>query len=194
MNHAALLQSFQTMCCCKLPEDLLNDVLLVSAAMESLEDSNERGSGSTDPDRKAKSLRARWFGEAEKATADDAHLVPNCEFYVKRDVILSCDVVTGSGKNAQRSPMTYRVIGLYDKMYNKWYLTGEKKPWGQSMSNTEKKKYKLAARMVEGCDIFGKYEYVSLHDEQYKLNNICRVIDGAMVTCVKGKYQYNATA
>ena len=62
VNHAALLQSFQTMCCCKLPEDLLNDVLLVSAAMESLEDSNERGSGSTDPDRNAKSLRARRFG------------------------------------------------------------------------------------------------------------------------------------
>lgn len=70
-------------------------------------------------------------------------------------------------------------------------MTGEKKAWGLRMSETERKKYKLAVRMVKGGLLFGKYKDVALNDEQFKLNDICKVIDGTQVLCVRGKYKYN---
>ena len=41
--------------------------------------------------------------------------------------------------------------------------------------------------MVEGGDLFEQYDDVALDDEKFKLKDICRIVDGSQVTCVKGK-------
>ena len=35
----------------------------------------------------------------------------------------------------------YRVLAVFDKSYNKWFMTGENKKWSPEMTEKEKKKY-----------------------------------------------------
>jgi len=46
----------------------------------------------------------------------------------------------------------YHVIGVYDKSYNKWFMAKENKKHWMSLSQQERKKYKVAIRMVEDVD------------------------------------------
>ena len=186
IDHTRILDSFQSMYNnTKNSDELLCSVRSVSATLESLDDGTERGPSSTDPDRKVKSLRGRWFGHTEKATTAEGNVTAG-EFLVERDVIVTCNTTLGSGKNAKDVPRDYRVLGVYDKYNNKWFMTGEKKSWGRSMSDTDLKKYWLGIRMVEG-DLFEQYNDVALDDEKFKRKDTCRVVDGSQVTCVKGK-------
>lgn len=185
VDHTLILDSFRSMCNdTNNADELLRNVRSVSAALESL--GTERGSSSTDPDRKVKSLHGRWFGHAEKATTAEGNNTAG-EFLVERNVIVTCNTKLGTGKNAKDYPRNYRVLGVYDKYNNKWFMTGEKKSWGRSISATELKKYRLGLRMVEGDDIFEQYDDVALDDDKFKIKDICRIVDGSQVTCVKGK-------
>ena len=35
----------------------------------------------------------------------------------------------------------YRVLGIYDKPYNKGFMTGEKKSWGDKVKTEDKRNY-----------------------------------------------------
>jgi hypothetical protein len=83
---------------------------------------------------------------------------------------VTCNTTSVSGKNAKDVPRDYHVLGVYDKYNNKWFMTGEKKSWGRSMSDTEQlKKYRLGLRMVEGGDLFEQYDDVALDDKKFKI-------------------------
>ena len=188
IDHTLILDSLRSMCTnTKNADELLHNVRSVSATLESLDDGTERGSSSTDPDRKVKSLRGRWFGHAEKATTAEGNSTGACEVLVERNVIVTCSTTSGSGKNAKDIPRDYRVLGVYDKYNNKWFMTGDKKSWGRSMSATELKKYRLGLRMVECGELFEQYDDVALDEEKFKQKDICQIVDGSQVTCVKGK-------
>jgi len=79
------------------------------------------------------------------------------------------------------------VVGVYDKYYNKWFLTEDKKRWGPSVSDAEKKKFKVAIRMVEEGAL-EKYDYVSPYDIGSSRNEIFRIVDGSAIVHVKGKF------
>ena len=79
------------------------------------------------------------------------------------------------------------MLGLYDKYYNKWFMTGEAKGWEPLMAAVDKKKYRLAILMIEDGRV-EKYDDVELDDARYNLKDICKVIDGSEIVDVKGKY------
>jgi hypothetical protein len=65
----------------------------------------------------------------------------------------------------------YRVIGVYDKSYNKWFMAKENNKHWMSLSQQERKKYKVAIRMVEDVDKNPGILYVAL--SQAKLLEQC---------------------
>ena len=86
-----------------------------------------------------------------------------------------------------RSIGSYRDLGVYDKTYNKWWMSGKGYPWSMSMTNAKKKEFKLAVRMMED-GVLTAYEDVPLDSEELKINHICRIIYGTDIECVLGKY------
>jgi len=82
----------------------------------------------------------------------------------------------------------YRVLGLYDKSYNKWFMTGERKPWRPRMKAEDKKKYKMAICMMEDGG-YKEFDDIALTDGRYNLKDICKIVDGNDIVAVKGRYK-----
>ena len=78
----------------------------------------------------------------------------------------------------------YRVLGLYEKPYNKWFMSGEKKAWGDKMKTEDKKKYKIAIRMIEE-GVLTDFDDVDLTDSRYDIKDIFRIVDGTDIITVK---------
>ena len=77
-------------------------------------------------------------------------------------------VKPGSNKESPSIWKKYHVISLYEKTYNKWYMAKEKKAWA-TLNKGERKKYKVAMRMVEHVDWDGEVDEhldVSLSDDR----------------------------
>ena len=71
---------------------------------------------------------------------------------------------------------------VYDKSYNKWFMAKEKKkPW-ISLSQQDRKKYKVAIRMVEDVDVeclmSNDCQDVSFNDARFKQSDICKIVHG----------------
>ena len=43
----------------------------------------------------------------------------------------------------------YIILGIYEKSYNKWFISGENKACGGKMKTEDKKKYKITICMIE---------------------------------------------
>ena len=99
---------------------------------------------------------------------------------------MSCMLKVGRGRSSQEIDRPYRDLGLYDKSYNRWHVTGQKKPWAATM-----KKYKMAIHMLQDSAL-EDYEDVDLTDKRYDRKDICKVIDGSQVVAVKGKLSTSA--
>jgi len=167
-------------------DDLLDKALEASAALE-LSDAGKGESGSASRDRKTKSLLGRLYGKYNPAKAGaDGEIAADGTIFVERNTVVSCMVKVGSGRGAQKVDKPYRVIGLYDKSYNKWYMTGEKKKWALAMKEVDKKRYKLAIRMLKD-GVLQDYDDVALTDGLYKRKDICKIIVGTEIVAVKGK-------
>ena len=107
----------------------------------------------------------------DEVVADsDVHLI-------ERDKVVMCMAQEGGGDDSPALKEKYRVVCVYDKYLNKWFMTGEKKRWGQSMSKEEKKKYKVGLRMIEE-DLVDDYDDVALDSTAFKDKDICKVING----------------
>ena len=79
----------------------------------------------------------------------------------------------------------YRVLGLYEKSYNKWFVSGENKARGDTMKTEDKKKFKIAIHMIEE-GVFTDFDDFDLTDYRYDLKYICRIVDGTDIIAVKG--------
>ena len=78
----------------------------------------------------------------------------------------------------------YCVITVYEKLYNKWFITGENKYWSIDMANNEKKKFKVEAIIVNN-KVLG-YEDVPLDNHAHLSKDIIHVFDGTMVVYIVG--------
>ena len=69
------------------------------------------------------------------------------------------------------------MILVYEKTFNKWYMAKEKKAW-VTLNKGERKKYKVAMRMVEHVDFDGELDFLdlSLYNDRYKLSDICKMV------------------
>ena len=92
--------------------------------------------------------------------------VCDAELVIERNTVVTCKVKLGRSKNSPIVDKVYRVIGVYDKSYNKWFMSGSKKPWSTKMAKKEKKKYKLTVCMIEDSAL-EDYDDVILTDGHY---------------------------
>ena len=73
------------------------------------------------------------------------------------------------------------------KSYNKWFVSGEKKAWGDKIKIEDNKKYKTAICMIEE-GVLIDFDDVGLTDYRYDLKDICRIVDGTDIIAVKIMY------
>ena len=130
--------------------------------------------------------KIRWTEGKNNPVDNEGGAIGN-GILITRDTVVSSEIKLGRGKNSPKTTVEYRVLGLYDKYYNKWFMTGEAKGWEPLMAAVDKKKYRLAILMIEDGRV-EKYDDVELDDARYNLKDICKVIDGSEIVDVKGKY------
>jgi len=78
-------------------------------------------------------------------------------------------------------PLPSAPVAVYDKSYNKWFMAKENTKHWMSLSQQERKKYKVAIRMVEDVDTESLSENdceVSFHDVRFKQGDICKIVHG----------------
>ena len=118
----------------------------------------EKGSASMDGT--FKSLISRWFGDKKKKKDEDDE-GKEYQYFIERDTLIKLSVKKGG----QVMVRNYRVLGIFSKYYNKWFVEFEQKQFVfnlQSMTwKTDPKKYKLLARMIKLTEQ-SRYEEVEL--------------------------------
>ena len=74
------------------------------------------------------------------------------------------------------------MIDVYDKPCNKWFMAKENKKHWMSLSQQERKRYKVAICMVEDVDVeslaVNDCEDVSFHDARFRQGDICKIVHG----------------
>jgi hypothetical protein len=162
---------------CKDIREIFKLTLCASARIQSIERS------SSSYGRKYNSFLGRWFGTApaNRVGERDNH-APTSDPMIERDRLIKCNIKTCTETSTSQIPAKYRVIGVYEKSYNKWFMAKEnKKPW-LSLSRQDRKKYKVAIRMVEDVEIeslvLNDCQDVSVHDARFKQSDICKIVHG----------------
>ena len=129
-------------------------------------------------------MRSRWIcssGIKSPSVINSSKEV----IWIERGTILTLGVTLGRGNAATIVTHKYRVLAVFEKSYNKWFMTGEKKRWSPEMAEKEKKKYRFEARMLKE-DILG-YEDIAINEIDHRRKDIIRIADGSMVVAVVGK-------
>ena len=93
---------------------------------------------------------------------------------------LSCQSVTSGMTDICKC----RIITMYNKSYNKWFITGEKNYWYIDLEKNENKNFKVGARIIDN-KVLG-YEDVPLGDHVHLSKYIIRLFDGTMVVSLVG--------
>ena len=181
-NSHELMALFRGITNTKSIDDILDNVLAASACLERKD--NIKGSMSLI--RKGKSLVQRWLTKPTNAKE------PNDKFEVgdvliERDVVVLVDVKVGSGSTASVVPLPYRVVDIYDKYYNKWFMSKSKHP--VKIWNKEEKQYKLKLRLLHKNAV-NEYSDVGLCDTStYEKASICKIIESRKIVNVVGKLE-----
>ena len=109
---------------------------------------------------------------------------------IERHTIVSRAIKVGRGKASRMIAKTYRVLTVFDKMSNKWFMTGQlPKLWSKLMKEEDKKKYKVRIRMVtEG--VLEKFDDVCLDCKDFLSDDIYTCVFGNEIVDVHGKYSF----
>ena len=165
-------------------DDLSPRVLLAFACLEG----ESKVVGAMSAARKAKSLVQRWLAKAvdivlPRGDVTDALTVN--EVIIERDTIVVENVKVGRGARAANVACNYRVVEIYDKCYNKWFMS--KQPY--KVWKKESKIYKLKVRMLKK-NALDEYGDVGLcGDASYGNDDICMIVEDSKVVSVVGKMQ-----
>ena len=109
-----------------------------------------RDKGATTKDSKFMSLNQRWFSKAEKKDLkedkNDGIDEEKKDNFVERNRLVQMTCIQGRGRNRRETIEMYRVLAIFDKYYNKWFVSkDDKKIWHV---NYPKGKYKILARKL----------------------------------------------
>ena len=140
--------------------------------------------------KKVKSFLGRWYEKNQMKNTiknyqakDEKKDKSNNDIMIERDRIIICNIEMGmlNEKTKEKQKITkklkYRVLSVYTKRYNKWFMTLEKQPWNQFMKEEELKKYRCTVRMiVDGA--FEGYDDVAFDSEEWPRKHICKLISG----------------
>ena len=153
-NSQELMILFRAILSVVSVDNILEKVLVASSCLEGKE--NMQGAASLV--RKAKSLVQRWFTKAVNGK-DESKLHEKWETLIQRDVVVLVNVTVGKGATASTVPQYFRVVDIYDKHYNKWFMSKPKNP--VKIWKKEEKPYKLKIRMLDK-DAVNEYRDVEL--------------------------------
>ena len=137
-----------------LKADTVED--LAKAAADAIECLQVKKSGSTSPATKHRSLWERWTWSEEKGSTEVGDL--GQDRIVKRNVRVRIEVKEGRGSNEMKAVEDFRVVVLYTKTYNKWYLCEKgKQRWNAGI---KKGKFRALVRMIQFDHSNGKFKDV----------------------------------
>ena len=95
---------------------------------------------------------------------------------------MTCKFKNGRKRDSPTITKDYRVLTVYDKFYNKWCMSTEKKKWSPIMDGQLKSN---AVRMVDDGTL-ESFEDVRLSDDTYDVHNVITMITGKDIIGVKG--------
>ena len=154
-----------------------SDIILHVLEVSQLLDRIERGSISMNT--KYNSLLGRWF-KKEKNIKNEVKIIK--DLLVERDRIITCyaEYATfAEGRKTKTKVRKFcRVLSVFKKTYNKWFMTSEKQKWSDDMKKEDLLKYRCAIRMIDDGSV-DDYEDVDLFHPNFELQSVCRIITGA---------------
>ena len=178
-NNAELMTNFRKVLRVSSAEELGAKVLLGMASIEG----RDATVGTVSFARRAKSLVERWLAKSVDFVSSDVDALDSNDVIIERDTILLVNVKVGRGATAANVACLYRVMEVYEKYYNKWFMSKQPfKKWKK-----EPKPYKLRVRMLRK-NVVNEYADVDLvGDMVYGSRDICRTVDDGMIVDVVGK-------
>ena len=106
------------------------------------------------------------------------------DLFIEKNTILSSKIQIKSGRSKLMTTKDYRVLGLYEESYKKWFMYGQKTAWGDNMKTEDKKKYKILIRIIkEG--VLTDFDDVDLTDSCYDLKEIYSIVNGIDIIAEK---------
>ena len=130
---------------------------------------------------KCKSLLGRWYTKEKKEEKEPKELN---DLLIERDRIISCyakEITFHEGKKIKTlKRKLFRILAVFTKQYNKWFMTDKKQCWSESMKEIELKKYR--------CAVLDDYEDVDLIVPNYNLKCVCKIITGVDILSVHDEF------
>ena len=144
--------------------------------------------GAVGRERKAKDLRQRWMihpvnrtKSAKESKADKTKAI------IERDTVIKVRVRVGRGAAATDFEYPFRVLSIYDKYYNKWYLGKEPwKAWPRNDKDKDERKYKLDICMLDK-DALDECADVPLYHADFKKKDVYKTIEDSQILSIEGK-------
>ena len=170
--------------------DNVDNILEKSLAAIACLERKDNIQGDASQVRQAKSLVQRWLTkplDTASASAKDGSSFVIGDKLIERGVVVLVNIKVGIGSSASTVLLPFRVVDIYDKYYNKWFMSKSRSPiknWKK-----EPKKFKLKIRMLSK-DIVNEYCDVGLvGNTDYSKGNICGIIEDSQIVNVVGKLQ-----
>lgn len=168
--------------------------LLSSSSMDDLVMSSKEGmkclqmkqneTGSTTGDQKYKSLAGCWYAKGSTTLAtDDVSGIKT----VERDTRIQVTVKQGSGAASVSATEDFRVLGIYTKYDNKWYIAdekGSKQVWTPDIASG---KYRVIARMINYDLIADLWQEIDPNRSTWGTKCIYILVDASDIVDVFGK-------
>jgi hypothetical protein len=160
----------------------MEDVLHLVVQGMTLMDMKQRQQGSVSFELKYKSLHQRWFSLGKKEASETLGSGVNSRDVIGRDVVITLKLDNGRA--------LYVIMGMYNKHYNKWYLTQQKADGLQlsveQQKTQEDQQVRLHIRKVVFDSVYDMYTY-DVGDGQTDQHDIYKQIKVNMVQAVKGR-------
>ena len=138
-----------------------------------------------------KSLLSRWFGEKKKKKEEDDGGKDSDDF-IERNTLIKLSLKKGG----QVSSQYYRVLGIFDKYYNKWFPEFEKdkkvtfNPQPGKKWKAYSERYKLLVRMMMKTQQLSEFEEVELKkDGKWSPKAVFRIVSLKDVLSVEMKLE-----
>ena len=143
--------------------------------------------GAVGRERKAKDLRQRWMIQPASKAKSDKGTKSDEKQVIERDTVVRVRVRVGRGAAATEFDYPFRVLGIYDKYYNKWYLGEEPwKLWPRNDQDKEERRYKLDVRMLDK-DALDECDDVPLYHADFKKKDVYKTIEDHHIASIDGK-------
>ena len=127
---------------------------------------------------KFQSLQGRWYSETKSVLEDES----DDDTFIERNTHVTIKV----SEKGLNQVVDFRVLGIYTKNYNKWYLCEQgRQPWSKEKTGN----YKVYARMVSYDPSFDNHKAVSPIDStHWSKKSIYVLCDSKKIEAIVGKF------